>query len=171
MKTTTQPSRRSSTRVLRRVVASAVFGIASLTTLQAIEPTGSPAAAAESDECGPVLTTADGSKWNCTFVDNFDGSSIDRNKWLVQQTKVTGFFSGQTCFVDSDRNIVVEGGELKLITREESSDYNCTSFGGFETDYTGGMIGTKTKFSQTYGRFEVRAKFPAVSTAGVHGGF
>ena len=33
------------------------------------------------------------------------------------------------------------------------------------------MVGTKGKFSQTYGRFEVRAKWPTADTSGIHGGF
>ena len=33
------------------------------------------------------------------------------------------------------------------------------------------MVGTRDKFSQTYGRFEVRARFPATTTGGVRGGF
>jgi beta-glucanase (GH16 family) len=169
----TSPTQRASVRSIRRVLAgAALLGLAGFASVQAIEPTGNAAAAAESDACGTVVTKADGSNWACSFVDNFDGSSLDRSKWLVQQTKLTGFYSGWTCFVDTDKNLQVTGGALLLTARRESRRYNCTSpYGGFSSDYTGAGIITQPELAQTYGRFEVRAKFPNVGKAGVHGGF
>lgn len=158
-------------RARRAVVAAAAFGAAALLTLQAT-PTGGPAAAATSDACGPMLTKADGTPWSCSFVDDFAGRSLDTSKWIYQQTAVTGFRSGQTGFTTSDKNIRVSRGELLLTARSEPGKFLCKSpSGDFTTTYTGGMIGTRGKFSQTYGRFEVRAAFPTARTAGVHGGF
>jgi beta-glucanase (GH16 family) len=169
--TTKRPSRFSRVRVLRRVVAGAVLGIASLTTLQAIEPTGG-SASAETDACGAVTLKADGTPWACSYVDNFDGKSLDPSKWIIQHTAATGFRSGLTCFTDSSKNIQVGRGELKLTASTLKGKFVCKSpSGDFTTTYTGGMIGTRTKFSQAYGRFEVRAKYPDVTKPGVHGGF
>jgi beta-glucanase (GH16 family) len=163
------------TRSFRRaIIGAALLGVASLTTLQAVTPGGGSASAAvaASDACGTVLAKADGTTWACSYVDNFDGRSLDPTKWITQQTAVTGFRSGQTCFTTSAKNIRVFRGELELTAREEKGKFLCKSpSGDFTTIYTGGMIGTRTKFSQAYGRFEVRAKYPAVTTPGVHGGF
>ena len=160
-------------RAVRRLITgAALLGLAGFVSIQAIGPLTTPAAAAETDECDETIKTSDGSTWDCSFVENFDGTSLDRDKWIVQGTRWSGFYSGMTCFIDSPNNLQVGGGELKLIVRKERSDYDCTSpYGGFNSDYTGGGIITKPEFAQTYGRFEVRAKFPDVQTSGTHGGF
>jgi beta-glucanase (GH16 family) len=36
------------------------------------------------------------------------------------------------------------------------------------TQYTGGNVASKGRFSQTYGRFEIRASFPATVVPGLH---
>ena len=55
-----------------------------------------------------------------------------------------------------------------MTARKESAPFVCNSpFGDFTTEYTGGMISTWGKFAQTYGRFEIRAKFPATSIPGL----
>lgn len=163
----------SSVRRLRRLLAGgAIVAVAGLAPLQVVSTGGSPATAADSDACGTVTMKADGTPWVCSYVDNFDGRSLDPTKWITQQTALTGFRSGQTCFTTSDKNIKVFKGELSLTARQEKGKFLCKSpSGDFTTVYTGGMIGTRTKFSQAYGKFEVRAKFPSVASAGVHGGF
>jgi beta-glucanase (GH16 family) len=45
-----------------------------------------------------------------------------------------------------------------VITAQRTAPTPC---GRYTTEYTSGMIMTQGKFSQTYGRFEIRAKFPA----------
>jgi len=164
-----------SVRAGRRVIAgAALVGLAAIAPLQ-VAATGGGATAAAGvtyDACGVVLTKSDGSSWACSFVDNFDARSLDTTKWIVQQTASTGFRTGQTCFTGSTKNISLSRGELLLTARAEKGQFLCKSpSGDFATTYTGGMIGTRGKFSQTYGRFEVRAKYPTARTAGVHGGF
>ncbi len=168
---TVSPAHAATANLVRRVLA-VVLLLAGLAALQVVAPAAGPAAADESaPEACPAVATADGSTWDCTFSDEFEGEALDRDKWLVQQTKISGFFSGLTCFSDSERNVRVEDGELKLIVQKEPEDYNCTSFGGWESDYTGGGIITRPELAQTYGRFEVRAKFPETREAGTHGAF
>ena len=162
-------------RALRRVIAgAALVALVGATPLDVATGGGGSPAAAEvaSDACGALVPKADGSRWTCSFVDDFDGSSLDPSRWIVQQTAVTGFRSGLTCYTASDKNIRVRKGVLELVARAEKGRFACASpSGDFSTRYTGGMVGTRGKFSQTYGRFEVRAKFPTASTAGVHGAF
>jgi beta-glucanase (GH16 family) len=162
-------------RLRRLVVGGTVIAAAGLASVQVVAPgVGGGAAAADvtSDACGAVATKDDGSAWTCSFVDDFDGTALDSTKWIVQDTVKTGFRSEQTCFTATDRNVRVSDGELQLVTQDEGAPFNCkNAFGDFWTRYTGGMIGTKGKFSQTYGKFEVRAKFPAITASGIHGGF
>lgn len=129
------------------------------------------AVAAASDGCGELLAKADGSTWECTFVDEFEGKDLDESKWLVGETRFSGFHTGITCYVDHPRNVNVRRGALFLVTRQERP-FTCESpTGDFETKYTGGHVTTRGRFNQTYGRFEVRAKYPDARNAGVHGGF
>src|SRR4029450_6765512 len=34
------------------------------------------------DACGPQPAKSKGAFWSCTFVDDFNGSDLDRTKWL-----------------------------------------------------------------------------------------
>lgn len=164
----------SSVRRLLRLLAGgafvAILGVAPIQLGTGL--VGSSAVAADNDDCGTVTVKADGTPWTCSYVDNFSGGSLDSSKWIVQESEISGFRTGQTCYVASDRNVRVASGELRLTARREWRRFSCeTPLGSFKTAYTGGMIGTRTKFSQAYGKFEVRAKYPSVTKPGLHGGF
>jgi beta-glucanase (GH16 family) len=58
----------------------------------------------------------------------------------------------------------VSGGSLHLTIRKEAAPFTC---GGATTQYSGGMVSTSGHFSQTYGRFEVRALLPQTTVAGL----
>ncbi len=149
--------------------------MAGIAPLQAVGPgaSGPAQATAGPDACGVVLPKdTGGGNWTCSFLDNFGGRALDTNKWITQQTKVTGFRNGKTCYVDSPRNIRIRNGALELVARDEQKVLDCRNpLDDLYTPYTGGMVGTKGNFSQAYGRFEVRAKYPTATTPGVHGGF
>lgn len=120
--------------------------------------------------CGSTTyRKANGSRYTCSFSDDFSGSSLDRNKWVVQQTGLSGHSLGGDCWVDDPDNIKVSGGTLKLISRQEDASFTCKSpFGDFTTQYTSGSVSTRGKFSQAYGRYEFRAKFPDAKVSGSH---
>jgi beta-glucanase (GH16 family) len=116
---------------------------------------------------------ANGDAWTCTFDDEFDSStgdptSLDRSKWTPQVTATSGYSTGTSqnpvCYVDSPNNISVSDGSLHLTVRKEDSPVDC---GSASTSYTGGMVTSSGHFSQTYGRFEVRALLPQTTTAGL----
>jgi len=159
--------------LIRLIAGAATVGLIGLLPVQlGVVGAGLPADAASSDACGTVTFKSDGTPWACSYVDNFDGRSLDPTKWITQQTSLTGFRTGQTCYTASSQNIKVARGELYLTARREWGSFVCKNpLGDFTTSYTGGMIGTRGKFSQAYGKFEVRAKFPNVTTPGLHGGF
>jgi beta-glucanase (GH16 family) len=121
-------------------------------------------------DCGGVAVyKADGSPRKCTFDDEFDGSSLNTNLWSPIQTSTSGYASGQGCFEDSPNNVSVSSGTLNLTARQESSYFACNSPWGimFFTQDTSGSVSTVNKFSQAYGLFEVKAKFPAATIAGL----
>lgn len=131
---------------------------------------GLPAAPAARDACGRVIRKKSGRAWRCAFVENFDGRTLDRSVWLVQDSRRSRFSTGETCYRDSDENIRVRRGRLHLIVRKGPNRY-CGAPRAFVTPFTGGAISSKGYFSQTYGRFEVRAKFPSTRESGLHGAF
>ncbi len=100
-----------------------------------------------------------GAAWSCTFGDEFDGTSLDTKKWTVQQSAI-----GASCYLNNSKNVSVANGALALTSRREVSPVTC----GSETySYSNGMVSGYGKFSQTYGRFEIRAKFPASKVLGL----
>jgi beta-glucanase (GH16 family) len=137
----------------------------STTTTTKAPPTTVPAA-----NCGSAVVKANGTPWVCTLAENFDGSSLNRALWVPQTSATSGFGSQDDCFVDDPDNIAVSGGTLKLTVRKEAASYSCkTPTTTYSTRYTSGMVSTYTKWSQAFGRFEFRAKFPAATAKGLHG--
>jgi len=129
------------------------------------------AAAAAAPNCGlNTYRKPNGAKYVCSFSEDFTGSRLNRSKWSVQQTELTGHTVGGDCWVDSPNNIKVSGGTLKLITREEPQTFSCKKKrSSFQTKYTSASVSTYGSFRQTYGRFSVRAKFPYVKVPGSQG--
>ena len=118
--------------------------------------------------CGATIYKANGTAWKCTFADDFNNGVLDGKKWSVQQTAATGMHVGPECLVNNSRNVSVSNGSLHLTTRKEASQFTCKNpYGDYRTQYTSGGVTTTGKFAQTYGRFEFRAKFPALKVAGV----
>jgi beta-glucanase (GH16 family) len=134
-------------------------------------PPDTSAPAPSTGGCGPPITKADGSAWVCTLADDFDGSSLDARTWSVERTKTSAFSpSGRDCFVDDPDNVSVSGGMLHLVTRDEGQVFTCESTSAernYPSAHTSGMVATSGKFSQAFGRFEVRAKLPPARVQGV----
>ncbi len=77
---------------------------------------------------------------------------------------LTGPVGYLACYVNSPNSISVSGGALDLTARREAAPFKCA---GLTTQYTSGMVSTYTSFNQTYGRFEVRARLPQTTVAGL----
>jgi beta-glucanase (GH16 family) len=147
------------------IVATVILGsLASLTATADAGRTGKP-------NCGPRVMKSKGGHWRCSFADNFRGTSVNVNKWVAQRTENSGYTNGLTaCFMASPKNIAVSHGKLKLTARKEPEPFTCKNpHGDFETQYTSGMLSTAGgRFSQTYGRFEFRAKVSSAKVKGLH---
>jgi hypothetical protein len=58
-------------------------------------PTTTTTTTAPGGACGGVsIPKATGGTWACSFSDEFDGSVLDRTKWLPQQTATSNYTSG-----------------------------------------------------------------------------
>jgi beta-glucanase (GH16 family) len=132
-------------------------------------PTEPPPVAPPPDACGARLQKPDGTWWECTFADDFDGTMLDPSKWLPQETAVTGITNGRSCYVNSPSGITVADGTLQLSAQRTPEEFTCHSpRGDFATDRTSATVTTKGRFNQILGRFAFRAKLPTTRTQGAH---
>lgn len=108
----------------------------------------------------------DNTKWKLVWSDEFDQPEIDQTKWnfdtgnwLKDQdgTPVTpGWGNNEKQFyTDKNENAFVEDGNLVIRAKKDQVTDELGSY-----DYTSAKLTTKGKFSQTYGRYEMRAKLP-----------
>src|SRR5437868_1330952 len=89
---------------------------------------------------------ADG--WHLTWSDEFDGETLDASKWVAFD--LASGVNGELQYFTPEE-VHVHGGILTLGAHKRS-------MGG--RDYTTGRIETYGRFSQAFGRVEVRAKIP-----------
>ncbi|MCW2855416.1 MAG: hypothetical protein JWR52_1031 [Marmoricola sp.] len=153
---------RTRERVKRSVGIVALALTASLLSLPAAQ------AVTSSADCGgAVIKKASGTPWVCTFGDDFNGNSLDATKWSPLLTSESAFGQGSACYVNDPSTISVGGGVLSLTAQRVAKPFYCASpSGAFATSYTGATVSTYLKFSQAYGRYEIRAKFPGDNVPG-----
>ena len=87
--------------------------------------------------------------WYLIWHDEFDGEALDESKWVVEDAALV---KNKELQYYSPDEVYVHDGLLTL--RSQKRD-----MGG--RHYTSGLVETKGKFQQKYGRFEIRAKLPA----------
>ena len=92
--------------------------------------------------------------WKLTFEDEFNGTSLDTKKWNPNDPW------GQ------ERNhelqaYVMNAFEVKDGVLRIQAQRGAATYAGKPRTYTSGMMTTYGKFSQQYGRFEIRCRVPA----------
>lgn len=122
--------------------------------------------------CGGVLARPGGSGiWRCVLSDEFDGSRLDLTRWSVVTTAETGFSSGippaYACYVYDPRTVSVAGGFLNLAVVKIDDIIECGGPAAQPTQYLGGAVSTKHRLAQTYGRYEIRARFATDEQSGL----
>ncbi|MFL6158913.1 MAG: family 16 glycosylhydrolase [Marmoricola sp.] len=117
---------------------------------------------------GDAPARADGTTWTCTFDDEFDGPTLDRRYWAVQTTRKSGFTTGTSamyaCAADTPDTVAVDQGNLNLSLVELPAVSRCRA--NKSSKYAFGQVMHFQTFSQTYGKYEVRAKIPDLDVPG-----
>jgi len=94
-------------------------------------------------------TTPNNNEWQLVWEDLFASPTLDTNRWGLHPS---GYSNNEQSYYTLD-NVFVENGNL--ILKAEIGVSNPDS-----KPYVSGAIDTKTRFSQTYGKIEIRAKLP-----------
>lgn len=102
----------------------------------------------------PTVQAAD--EYEVVWEDNFDGNSLDRSIWNVEQNGDGGGNQELQYYRDSTDNIQVSDGTLKIKGLRQS-------YGG--KNYTSGRINTRGKAEFRYGKIEARIKLPSFTGA------
>jgi len=143
-------------------------GACLLVALAAAGPSSARTGTSTSDYCGPAIAKPSGGLWRCTFADQFSGSALATDKWTPLTTEATGVTTPD-CRVATPSTIRVSGGTLRLTVLDTGTPFLCRSANGsYLTQYVAGAVSTSRKFSQAFGRFEIRAAMPDVSVPGLH---
>jgi beta-glucanase (GH16 family) len=126
--------------------------------------TSAGASTAPSPSCGPTIHKANGQAWVCTLDDEFSGTSLNSAHWTPFTSVAGGFRGGAECY--TPKNVSVANGTLNLPTTRAAAPFDCA---GTSASYYSGMVVSKQKFTQTYGRFQISAKIPM--SKGLHAAF
>lgn len=103
--------------------------------------------------------------WSLVWADEFDGDTLDRSKWLPEETCWGGGNNERQCYTDRETNVDVVNGLLRLKAFEEKFTGNLNppewnSPGTGTQDYTSGKVRTLGLADWKYGRFSARIKAP-----------
>jgi beta-glucanase (GH16 family) len=96
----------------------------------------------------PGTTPAPSGDWKLLWTDDFNGSSLNTNRWNLIEGPST--INGELPYFRA-QNATVSGGHLIIKTEKEK-------FGG--RDFTSAHIDTRNKFNFKYGRIDVLALLP-----------
>ena len=96
---------------------------------------------------------ADRPGWKLTFQDDFDGTSLDLQKWNPNDPWGRARNKELQAYVTNA--FEVKDGTLRINAQTGDAVYD-----GKERAYTSGMMTTYRKFAQQYGRFEIRCRVP-----------
>lgn len=90
--------------------------------------------------------------WVMVWNDEFDGSTINSNKWNYEINCTGGGNNEKQCYTDNAENAFIKDGVLNIVALPAAE--------GAEKPYTSARLTTQNKADFKYGRFEMRAKLP-----------
>lgn len=129
---------------------------------------GCAGAASEHADEVPVVAPLSGADWELVWSDEFDGTELDRTKWIPEESCWGGGNNERQCYTDRPENIAVEDGNLVLKARKETftgparpPEIAENPNPQITQEYTSGKVRTRGLHAWKYGRIEVRAKVPA----------
>ena len=114
-------------------------------------------------------------EWELIWQDEFDGSSLDENKWNFEEDCWGGGNNERQCYTKSKRNVSVSDGTLKITALKkvtkgfawpkawrqgEGTIRGKKRFEKVQRPFSSGRITTKNKGDWLYGRFEARMRLP-----------
>lgn len=129
-----------------------------------ILPSGAIASPKEDDAVNKK--EKDKKKWSLTWSDEFNKPEIDPSKWTydignwIKDEEGNNISPGwgnneKQYYTNSQDNSFINDGKLIIRAQKETTTDDSGTY-----DYTSAKLKTKGLFSQTFGRYEVRAKLP-----------
>jgi beta-glucanase (GH16 family) len=100
-------------------------------------------------------TPAPSNCWNMVWSDEFEGTTLDKNKWTPQIGDKSFWGNGEYQY-HREENISVSNGKLILAAKKE----NFTTTDGKQYQYTGGRVYSKSTADFKFGKIEARIKLP-----------
>jgi beta-glucanase (GH16 family) len=91
--------------------------------------------------------------WKLVFRDEFDGKAVDTKKWNLRDPWGRERNRELQAYVEDA--FEVKDGILRIKAEKRRADY-----GGKQRAFTSGIMTTYQKFSQQFGRFEIRCRIP-----------
>jgi len=115
---------------------------------QAVSANSSGSEALKPENTQPYTVPAG---WQLVWNDEFDGTTLDTNKWTAYVGNTTG---GNVYYTRRPKNVYVANGLLHLVARH---------WGSHGYSYTSGQVRTEFKYSKKYGLIVARIRMPAGS--------
>ena len=109
-------------------------------------------------------SSSEAGTWEMVWSDEFDGDTIDPEKWSHETNCWGGGNAEQQCYTDRPENSFVADGMLTIVAQREdftgSNDPNGEGGEQVTLPYTSARLRTRDLAEWTFGRFEIRAKLP-----------
>ena len=110
---------------------------------------------------------ADSSAWEVSFVDEFDGDSLNASAWTIFDNRTHGDADAEKqLYVRSA--VTVRDGALRIATRRAPAP-GLRAPSGVLYNYSSGWVESRGKVFHTFGRVEVRAQLPSPAAGALSG--